>query len=466
MEPGGTPGSLMAELNNSTRGLPAKKMTPNNSGNYVMFFVNLTSWLFVLSGCLVLALTVTVQAQTSAADAHFYKTLRGIHVAGYQGWFDCPNDGAKGVGWGHWFRGGADPQDPNSLAIDLWPETSELDPDELCPTAFRLPSGAPAFLFSDQNAKTVARHFSWMKQYGIDGAAMQRFLTNIAHPDLRQNFDTVLMNARAGAEGNRRGFFVMYDISGMHGAAALQAIEQDWPHLANDLHLTDSPAYIFDRDKPVVGVWGLGFKDRDITPDQAAAIIRYLHTAAVPTAVLGGIPAAWRNLGNDGYYPDSRTEPEWSAVYRSLDVISPWAAGRFRDNSGADAFARQRLIPDIAETRRLDIDYMPVVFPGFSWHHGAGWATNAPLNATPRRCGAFYQRQIDNAITAGAQMLYTAMFDEINEGTAIFKLSVDPSQEPVGTDLIGLDGDGCHTATADMYLRIADDATRALKKPR
>ena len=124
-------------------------------------------------------------AQTSGA-AHSYTTLRGIHVAGYQGWFDCPGDGAVGVGWGHWFRGGSDPKDPNSLAVDLWPDTSELDADERCPTAFHLPSGAPAFLFSDQNAKTVARHFAWMKEYGIDGAAMQRFLTGLVRANLNR----------------------------------------------------------------------------------------------------------------------------------------------------------------------------------------------------------------------------------------------------------------------------------------
>ena len=214
----------------------------------------------------------------------------------------------------------------------------------------------------------------------------------------------------------------------------------------------------------MVGVWGIGFKDRDVSPDQAAAIIRYLRTASVPATVLGGVPASWRNLGSDGQYSDSRFEPQWAAVYRSLDVISPWDAGRFKDNNGADSFARQRLIPDIAETRRLGIEYMPVVFPGFSWRHGAGWASKSSLNQIPRHCGAFYQRQIDNAIKAGAQMLYTAMFDEINEGTAIFKLAANPSQEPVGTDLFALDADGCHAASSDMYLRLADEAARALQK--
>ena len=149
-------------------------------------------------------------------------------------------------------------------------------------------------------------------------------------------------------------------------------------------------------------------------------------------------------------------------VYRSLDVISPWAAGRFRDDEGADNFWRFRIIPDLAETRRLGIDYMPVVFPGFSWHHGAGRTTNSPLNLIPRRCGDFYLHQINNAIKAGADMLYTAMFDEFDEGTAISKLVVQRSEEPVGTDMFALDTDGCRAATSDLYLRLAGEATRAL----
>jgi hypothetical protein len=258
----------------------------------------------------------------------------------------------------------------------------------------------------------------------------------------------------------------MYDISGMHGEAALQAIEQDWSHLTGDLHLTDSPAYIFDRGKPVVGVWGLGFKDRDITPDQTAAIIGYFRMASVPATLLGGVPATWRNLGSDGYYPDSRSEPQWAAVYRSLDVISPWTVGRFNDNIGADIFARWRLIPDVTETSRLGIEYMPVVFPGYSRRHSALLEKNLPLNSSPRRCGALYQRQVRHAVGAGAQMLYTAMFDEINEGTAIFKfkLAADANHVPTDTDLFALDADGCGTARGDMYLRLAGEATRALRK--
>lgn len=395
--------------------------------------------------------------QSRQAGVHFFSTLRGVHIAGYQGWFDCPGDGA-GAGWGHWFRPNADPRDPNSLAIDIWPDTSELGPDELCPTGFKLSSGAPAYLFSNVNPKTVARHFQWMAQYGIDGAAMQRFVSILSDDASRRHFDKVLLNARSGAEANHRGFFVLYDVTGVNGGVALQAIAQDWVHLTRDLHLAESPSYIYDKGRPVVAVWGFGFKGRDITPDQASAIIHFLRTANVPATVLGGVPASWRTLSED-----ASSDTRWAAVYRSFDIISPWSVGRFGDDKGADGFARLAIIPDIAETRRLGIEYMPVVFPGFSWHHGAGRATHSPLNVFSRRCGEFYKRQINNAVKAGAVTLFTAMFDEINEGTAIFKLVASKLQESVGTDLFALDADGCRQATSDMYLRIAGNATVLLR---
>jgi hypothetical protein len=95
---------------------------------------------------------------------------------------------------------------------------------------------------------------------------------------------------------------------------------------------------------------------------------------------LGGVPGSWRILSADSGWPDASPDQGWAAVYQSLDVISPCGAGRFRDDQGADNFARLGIIPDAAEARRLGIDYMPVVFPRFSWHHGGGRTTNSPLN--------------------------------------------------------------------------------------
>ena len=67
---------------------------------------------------------------------------------------------------------------------------------------------------------------------------------------------------------------------------------------------------------------------------------------------------------------------------------------------------------------------MPVIFPGFSWHN---LKATLPLNQIPRNGGTFYWRQVYNAISAGCTMLYGAMFDEVDEGTAMFKMAPTPT---------------------------------------
>ena len=115
-------------------------------------------------------------------------------------------------------------------------------------------------------------------------------------------------------------------------------------------------------------------------------------------------------------------------------MISPWSVGRFGDDRGAEAFMRERMVPDVAETSHLNIDYMPVIFPGFSWHNLKGGA----INQISRKCGRFYQAQASNALDAGAQMLYSAMFDEVDEGTALFKVLPRRQDLPQGTTLLSL----------------------------
>lgn len=66
---------------------------------------------------------------------------------------------------------------------------------------------------------------------------------------------------------------------------------------------------------------------------------------------------------------------------------------------------------------------MPVVFPGFSWHN----LTGENLDAIPRLKREFLWSQIIQAKRSGSDMLYVAMFDEVDEGTAIFKCTTPPS---------------------------------------
>ena len=106
------------------------------------------------------------------------------------------------------------------------------------------------------------------------------------------------------------------------------------------------------------------------------------------------------------------------------------------------------------------IDYMPVVFPGFSWHN---MNPAAPFNPIPRRGGRFYWRQVGRALQAGNTMLYGAMFDEVDEGTAMFKVAATRSDAPEEVPLVTLDVDG-ERLPSDWYLRLASEAQKALRK--
>src|SRR4029079_12529949 len=244
----------------------------------------------------------------------------------------------------------------------------------------------------------------------------------------------VARNVQAGAEAEGRVFAIEYDVTGVDEARLVDWLKSDWKHMVDTLKVTASPRYLTDGGKPVLYLWGLGFTDRPGTPSAAAALIDWLTTSADPqyrVTLVGGVPAHWRTL--DG---DSRTDPAWADVYRSFDVLSPWTVGPFGDDAGADAY-RETLAADLAAATAAGKRFMPVVFPGFSWHNLNGGASNK----IPRRGGAFYWRQVSNAVGAGATMLKTAMFDEVNEGTAMFKLAPTAASLPTGVELVPLDAD-------------------------
>ena len=67
----------------------------------------------------------------------------------------------------------------------------------------------------------------------------------------------------------------MYDISGHSRETVVQAVERDWAHLVDTLRITDSPQYLRHHGRPVLAIWGLGFRDRAPTPEQAAELIDF-----------------------------------------------------------------------------------------------------------------------------------------------------------------------------------------------
>ena len=161
-----------------------------------------------------------------------------------------------------------------------------------------------------------------------------------------------------------------------------------------------------------------------------------------------GIATGWRRQDRDALQ-----HPELHQVLLLADVLSPWSVGRFRDLPGVQRHAEQYWESDVLWARRHKIDYMPVVFPGFSWHNLRG----AELGSIPRLKGQFLWSQIVANKKAGADMLYIAMFDEVDEGTAIFKCTNNPPSSG-GTKFLTYEG-----LPSDFYLRLAGQAGRLLR---
>ena len=376
-------------------------------------------------------------------------TLNHKLLMGYQGWFACPNDGSQANKWIHWFRNNS-PAATNAT-VDFWPDISELDPDELFDTAMTLSNGAPARLYSAYKQKTVLRHFKWMKDNHLDGVFLQRFSSSLSNPSLLEFRNHVAANVRLGADTYGRAFAIMYDISGQSASTLVSTLTNDWVFLVNSMQLTQSPCYLRHEGKPVVAIWGFGFNDRPGTPADAQTVVSFFKSAGC--TVMGGVPTHWRTL--DG---DSQTNAAWAAAYLAFDVISPWAVGRYADITGANNFMLNHILPDLTYTRAHGIEYMPVIFPGFSWTN----LNQGPFNQIPRNGGAFYWRQAYNAIFAGCNMLYGAMFDEVDEGTAMFKLAPTKNELPAQGAFVPLNVDG-QLLPSDWYLRLADQAGRMLR---
>ena len=379
-------------------------------------------------------------------------TLNGKVICGYQGWFMAEGDGS-GAGWVHY---GPSDFKPGKCTVDLWPDMSDAGPDERYPTPFQLADGSTATVFSSYNAKTVDRHFKWMAGYGIDGAFLQRFGTTLRFPKGYDHLNAILDNVRRGANNHGRTWAVMYDLSGLQPGEIESVIMEDWKRLFDKMKITADPSYQHQGGKPVVTIWGVGFDDgRKYTLDECGKLIDFLKydPRYGGNCVMLGVPYGWREQ-----IRDTVADPKLHEVILKADIVSPWAVGRYRTPEqfagNLDEFAGG----DLAWCRMHKLDYMPVIFPGFRWGNlmaERGKPDHADI--IDRAKGEFFKSQGDDLVSAGAKMIYVAMFDEIDEGTAIFKCTNNP---PVGASAFG-SFDGMPT---DTYLRLAGNLSAELKK--
>lgn len=412
-------------------------------------------YLVIAMGC-----TGIASAQIPA-DA---STLHGKVLAGYQGWFRYPGDGSPENKWVHWCRN----QDIYRITVEFWPDMSEYLETYDC--GLILNNGQPAYVYSNHHYSTVDLHFRWMQEYNIDGVLLQRFvsgLRNSPNKDLQ-----VIANVREAAETHGRVFALEYDISNANPTGILDALVRDWETLVLAKKLTESPAYLHHDGKPVLAIWGFGFNDdkRDYTPVEALDLIarlRFHKNSKCRPYLIGGVPSGWRTLTRD-----SRHEAAWAEVYATFDVISPWTVGRYKGEAGVDKHRRDFWEPDIHALEALGIDYLPVIFPGTST---ANLKEDGVSNSFPRNGGKFLWRQAWNLMDAGAKMIKIAMFDEVDEGTAIYKVAPTqagvpataqfPEDQPEPGVFVSLDSDG-YNLPSDYYLQLADAINQTLKGDR
>jgi len=164
--------------------------------------------------------------------------------------------------------------------------------------------------------------------------------------------------------------------------------------------------------------------------------------------VMLGVPTGWRPLNRDAVRDKALHD-----VILQADVVSPWTVGRYRTPKHVVRHAERDWAADIAWCKAHGKEYLPVVFPGFSWHN---MKPDSPPNVIPRLGGEFLWTQYVEAKKAGATMVYQAMFDEMDEGTAIFKCTNDP---PVGkSTFITYEG-----LPSDHYLKLVGEATKMIR---
>jgi len=358
----------------------------------------------------------------------------GKVIVGYQGWFAAIGDGSPIDRYWHWSHTWEQQPSPSNNAIKSWPDVRDYT--STFPTMYaNLGNGQPAKVFSSFTDQTIDMQFKWMKQYGIDGAALQRFNPSGLEGPVR---DAMAAKTKIAAEANGVKFYIMYDVSGWTNMQA--ELKTDWTNKMSVY--TSSPMYAKQNGKPVICIWGFGFNDDNHNFSAAICleVIKWFQSKGC--YVIGGVPTNWLKQNSD-------SRPDFLSAYKALDMISPWMVGRIGNANQSDGFFTNINKADQAYCNANGIDYQPCVMPG-------------DLQERQRAHGDFMWRQFYNMTRVGAQGLYISMYDEYNEGNQIAKTAETQAFVPAGSGILALDEDGT-PCSADYYLRLTGDGAKMFK---
>ncbi len=385
-----------------------------------------------------------------------FTSYSNMAMIGYQGWFNTEGDG-MGCNWTHYSAsGGVFEPGRGNITIEFWPDMAEYKMQYITPFSFEEGqfAGTSAYLFSSADYSTTDLHFQWMEEYGLDGVFLQRFLSSVLNtPTLKNHRDHVTGNVIRAAADHGRAWSLMYDLSGSKSEQIMQLMD-DLEELDATYQFSDPavvPNYLHHNGKPMIAIWGAGFDDdRDYSVADVRELIDAINEQGV-FSILLGVPYYWRSLERD-----TVDDPEFHELIKECDMIMPWAVGRYKYSSLQANIDSQYVAGDVAWCEQFGVDYAPLVFPGTSTGNLNGY--DGTYDGFPREKGNFFWEQVWNAHNQGATALYVAMFDEVDEGTAIFKC-LNTSDVPANGDdgiFVGIDDD----LQTDHYLWLAGEATK------
>jgi len=368
-------------------------------------------------------------------------------LCGYQGWFRCPGSSAK-EGWIHWSR---DSQrlTPDTLTFEMWPDMTDYPTEErFAAPGFTSADGRPAYLFSSDQPGTVRRHFEWMRHYGIDGVWLQHFLVDLPGGPVQARYASrcrVLRNVRLAAQQTGRVWAIAFDIAGMPTDKIVEALTREWKKLVDEGIAADG-RYLREGGKPVVQIWGFYYQNSGnaMTPQVANQLIDFFKVPGPYCAYLvGGGDWNWRR----------NPDPEWQAFLRRFDAYSPWNVGNISmDSLGVAHASTGYWAEDKRQCEKRGALWLPVIYSGFSWDNLMKLPPGKSL--IPRRGGKFLWEQFHALSKLGADSVCVAMFDEVDEGTAIFKVTNTPPTQGHWVTYEGM--------PSDWYLRLVGEGTRML----
>lgn len=418
-----------------------------------------------------------------------FKTLKNRVICGYQGWFTAPGDEVGSRGWTHLQAVGCGKFEPGYVSVEYWPDVSEYE--KTYETPFYLPDGQKARMFSSADASTTDLHFKWMKTYGIGGVAVQRFKSAVEACATGRDTHSikVLENIVNASKKYNIPIFIEYDLSGLgkkdsyadssvvKGKSGLDLIVEDWAMLNEKFHLTDpaqTPTYVWENNKPLVGFYGPGLDKGDSGPEEYLYLFDNMagrdgQKGAI--SVFAGTGFGWRT----GIH--AKPYATWEKVYTRCNVISPWAVGSYT-SSGAVVDKFVDVFKDQKWCWQHKILYAPVAFPGFSWRNlktiwnQAGteftWDKSNDYDQISREKGKFFWTLIGTYRELGADAAFVAMFDEMDEGTCIFKCATPDMTPSNRNDTYNPQGKFMSYDAelgSDFYLRLVGEAAKWYADP-